>query len=70
MIITASRESILFRNCLDADFEDLSASFSRLHCAKDEIVVKQGDPGKHFYVVESGLLSVYNGDRKVCKLLC
>lgn len=41
-----------------AHIELLLARFSRLRVARDEVVVRQGDAGDHYYVIESGRASV------------
>ncbi|HBI15209.1 MAG TPA: Crp/Fnr family transcriptional regulator [Desulfobulbaceae bacterium] len=49
-----------FSNIEREDLEEVVRSFRLKRCARNEIIVRQGDPGDNFYIVVSGRVSVIN----------
>ena len=49
-----------FSNIERDDLEEVVKSFKSKHCARNEIIVRHGDKGDHFYIVVSGRVSVIN----------
>ena len=55
----AISKNILFAHLDENERSDIfDAMFPVIHCA-DEIVIKQGDEGDNFYIIDSGEVSVY-----------
>jgi CRP-like cAMP-binding protein len=49
-----------FSNIEREDLEEVVKSFRMKRCARNEIIVRQGDQGDNFYIVVSGKVSVLN----------
>lgn len=49
-----------FSNIEREDLEEVVKSFRMKRCARNEIIVRQGDQGDNFYIVVSGKVSVIN----------
>ncbi|KAI3660200.1 hypothetical protein MP638_004474 [Amoeboaphelidium occidentale] len=67
-IASATSNNLLFRNLEpDQKREVVDAMFERA-VKKDELIIKQGDEGDNFYVVDSGLFQVSINDKKVVEI--
>lgn len=67
-IASATSNNLLFRNLEpDQKREVVDAMFER-SVKKDELIIKQGDEGDNFYVVDSGLFQVSINDKKVVEI--
>jgi CRP-like cAMP-binding protein len=53
------QQNILFRNFQSEEHNKIVDAFEFMAVKAGEIVIKQGDSGEYFYIVESGLLDVY-----------
>ena len=53
------QESLLFRNLDEEQERDVLLAMKEVTCDPNTIVIRQGDQGDFFYVVESGSLDVY-----------
>ena len=49
---------MLFRTCSEEAIQDLIDAFDTKNFAAESVVIKQGDEGDLFYVVEEGKLDV------------
>jgi CRP-like cAMP-binding protein len=49
-----------FSNIEREDLEEVVKSFRMKRCARNEIIIRQGDEGNNFYIVVSGKVSVIN----------
>jgi cGMP-dependent protein kinase len=63
IIYDAIKGNILFRACSEEELLSLVDAFESADFNKGDVVIKQGDEGEHFYVVEEGTLdiSLYKG---------
>ena len=53
------QNNILFRNYQADQHTAIVDGFERIHVSLDEILIKQGDPGEYFYIIESGEMDVH-----------
>jgi CRP-like cAMP-binding protein len=53
------QQNILFRNFQSEEHNKIVDAFEFMAVKAGEIVIKQGDSGEYFYIVESGLLDVF-----------
>ncbi len=58
LIHDAIKSNTLFRACSEEELVDLIGAFDKAEFSKGSTVIKQGDKGEHFYVVESGSLDI------------
>lgn len=58
LIYNAIKPNILFRVCSEEELVDLIDVFDSGEFKAGSTVIKQGDEGEHFYVVESGSLDI------------
>ena len=58
IIYTAIKPNTLFRACSDEELCDLIDAFAPIEHKRGSTVIKQGDDGEHFFVVESGQLDI------------
>eukprot|EP00586_Coscinodiscus_wailesii_P010441 CAMPEP_0172503214 /NCGR_PEP_ID=MMETSP1066-20121228/167296_1 /TAXON_ID=671091 /ORGANISM="Coscinodiscus wailesii, Strain CCMP2513" /LENGTH=689 /DNA_ID=CAMNT_0013278855 /DNA_START=128 /DNA_END=2194 /DNA_ORIENTATION=+ len=58
LIYNAIKPNTLFRACTDEEIMDLIDAFTSAEFSAGSVVIKQGDNGEHFYVVESGTLDI------------
>jgi len=68
MIKKAIEPNILFKNFSEEEIVDLVDVFEPSSAHAGKVVIKQGDEGNDFYVMEKGIVDVYKGDRHVCAL--
>lgn len=59
LLIRAIGKNPLFKGCTDANLNDFVDVFSKKKFGEGETVIKQGDKGETFYVIESGLLDIF-----------
>jgi len=59
-----------FRELSDPDIEEIKSLAIKSLCKKDQLVFSQGDEADSFYIIESGLLSVFYDDKGNKKQLC
>lgn len=66
VIIEVVRTNIMFKSCRQEERQEIADAFEKLEMSAGDTVIRQGDHGDLFYVVESGILDVYleqpNGD--------
>jgi cGMP-dependent protein kinase len=67
LIYNAIKSNTLFRACSEQELADLIDVFDVVEAKASSTVIKQGDKGDHFYVVEAGTLdiSVTDGTNEV-----
>ncbi|KAF6207084.1 hypothetical protein GE061_018323 [Apolygus lucorum] len=53
------QHALLFRSLDDQQLDDVLDAMFKLEVRKDSCVIKQGDDGDYFYVVESGIFEAY-----------
>lgn len=58
LIYDAIKSNTLFRACSEEELVDLIDVFDSADYAKGSTVIKQGDEGEHFFVVEEGSLDI------------
>ena len=58
LIGAVMKENILFKSCKKEETEKLIDAFAPFEAAKGDVVIKQGDAGEFFYVIESGSIAV------------
>ena len=58
LIYNAIKPNILFRACSEEELVDLIDVFDSKEFDAGATVIKQGDEGEHFYVVETGSLDI------------
>ena len=58
LIYDAIKSNTLFRACSEEELVDLVDAFDSSDYAKGSTVIKQGDEGEHFFVVEEGSLDI------------
>jgi len=58
LIYHSIKQNILFRTCSEEELQDLIDCFDKAEFKADTVVIKQGDEGDLFYVVESGELDI------------
>uniref|UniRef100_A0A0A9Z103 cAMP-dependent protein kinase type II regulatory subunit n=1 Tax=Lygus hesperus TaxID=30085 RepID=A0A0A9Z103_LYGHE len=56
------QKSLLFRSLDDRQLDDVLDAMFKLEVPKDSCVIKQGDDGDYFYVVENGVFEAYVRD--------
>ena len=64
----ATRDNILFAQLHGTQLDELVDCMTERHIAPGEVVIKQGDEGDYFYVIESGACEVYVDGRLQCVL--
>lgn len=65
MLVSMINQNVLFRHCKKEDKRAIVDAFDLVEFEAGQEVIRQGDQGDNFYVVESGRLDVYLGDLKV-----
>jgi len=64
----AVAESLLFKSCTDEDLDDYVNAFKPENYQAGDIIIKQGDEGDVFYIVETGETQVYiKNESKITK---
>jgi cAMP-dependent protein kinase regulator len=58
-IKAAIRDNFIFRDVEDKQLRAVLGAMQEVHVAPDEVVIRQGDQGDYFYVVEDGFLLCY-----------
>ncbi|CAG7853044.1 cAMP-dependent protein kinase regulatory subunit Short=PKA regulatory subunit [Serendipita indica DSM 11827] len=58
-IKAAIKENFIFRDLEEKQLQSILGAMEETHVADGEVVIRQGDHGDYFYVVESGRLEVY-----------
>lgn len=59
LLINVVQQNILFRNFKSEEHIKIVDAFEFISAKAGEIIIKQGDSGEYFYIVESGQLDVY-----------
>lgn len=59
MLIKVVQQNVLFRNFKSEEHARIVDAFEAVSTRAGEIVIKQGDSGEYFYIIESGKLDVY-----------
>lgn len=59
LLKTAMQTNLLFKGCTMADLDDFADVFVPKKFAGGSTVIKQGDKGSTFYIVESGSLDIF-----------
>lgn len=59
LLMKVVRQNILFRNIKSEEHSRIVEAFECITTRANEIVIKQGDLGEYFYIVESGSLEVF-----------
>eukprot|EP00579_Thalassiosira_antarctica_P002729 CAMPEP_0201876002 /NCGR_PEP_ID=MMETSP0902-20130614/7809_1 /ASSEMBLY_ACC=CAM_ASM_000551 /TAXON_ID=420261 /ORGANISM="Thalassiosira antarctica, Strain CCMP982" /LENGTH=718 /DNA_ID=CAMNT_0048403167 /DNA_START=106 /DNA_END=2262 /DNA_ORIENTATION=- len=59
LIYHSIKRNMLFRACSEEELQDLIDAFDSANFKADAVVIKQGDEGELFYVVEEGKLDVW-----------
>ena len=59
LLINVVQQNILFRNFKSEEHHKIVDAFEFMNAKAGEIVIKQGDSGEYFYIVESGKLDVF-----------
>jgi CRP-like cAMP-binding protein len=59
LLIGVVQQNVLFRNFKAEEHSRIVEAFDCIEVKAGEIVIKQGDSGEYFYIVESGQLEVY-----------
>jgi len=59
LLINVVQQNILFRNFKSEEHTKIVEAFEFIRAKAGEIIIKQGDSGEYFYIVESGKLEVY-----------
>lgn len=49
----------MFKSCRQEERQEIADAFEKLEISAGDTVVRQGEQGDLFYVVESGILDVY-----------
>ena len=68
LIYGAIKPNLLFRACSSEELIDLVDAFEPQYVPKGSIVIREGDEGDHFYVMERGGIDVYEKDVYKCSL--
>ena len=58
-IKAAIRDNFIFRDIEDKQLQAVLGAMEEVHVASNEVVIRQGDQGDYFYVVEDGFLLCY-----------
>lgn len=59
IIINAMRNNVLFSSYSAAEHKKIADVFEKVDVHPSDVVIKQGEAGDHFYVVESGKMQLY-----------
>ena len=68
LIKEALKNNFVFKHLTDFDVGELAASFFERRVPINTDLIKQGDKGDYFYVVEQGLFDVYVNGQKVVEI--
>ena len=68
LIYGAIKPNLLFRACSSEELIDLVDAFEPQYVPKGSIVIREGDEGDHFYVMERGGIDVFERDTFKCSL--
>ncbi len=61
-IVEALAQADLFERVKAPDLKQIAALFERVEFKRGDYVTQQGEPGNHFFLLESGLATVYHMD--------
>jgi len=59
IILNSIKQNVLFKACTPKEIIDIVDAFEPIECPVESVVIKQGDAGEHFYVVEKGRLDIF-----------
>ena len=68
LIYDAIKPNLLFRACSPEELIDLVDAFEPQYVPKGSIVIREGDEGVHFYVMERGGVDIFEKDMHKCSL--
>ncbi|EED92539.1 predicted protein, partial [Thalassiosira pseudonana CCMP1335] len=68
LIYDAIKPNLLFRACAPEELVDLVDAFEPQYVPKGSIVIREGDEGDHFYVMERGGVDVFEKQVHKCSL--
>jgi hypothetical protein len=68
LIYGAIKPNLLFRACSSEELIDLVDAFEPQYVPKGSIVIREGDEGDHFYVMERGGIDVFEKANYKCSL--
>lgn len=69
MLIDVVAHNILFKSCPREERDAIVDVFEKCVFEKDEFVIRKGEKGDHFYVVDQGVCSAWDSGQKVGKVL-
>lgn len=69
MLIDVVAHNILFKSCPREERDAIVEVFEKCVFEKDEFVIRKGEKGDHFYVVDQGVCSAWDNGQKVGKVL-
>lgn len=69
MLIGVVTHNILFKSCPREERDAIVDVFEKCVFEKDEFVIRKGEKGDHFYVVEQGVCSAWDNGQKVGRIL-
>jgi len=67
LIRKALKRNFVFSDLTDRDLKPLVSAFEKCTFQKGELIIKQGDPGDYFYILQSGKVCFYVNEIKVGK---
>ena len=68
VIRSAIASNLLFATCSGEELSDLIDVFQPRNVISGTVIIKEGDKGDEFYVMEKGTVNVFVGDTNVCAL--
>ncbi|KAL7548649.1 hypothetical protein ACHAWF_011919 [Thalassiosira exigua] len=68
LIHAAVEPNLLFRACSPEELVDLVDAFEPQYVPKGSVVIREGDEGDHFYVMERGGVDIFERDVHKCSL--
>ena len=57
--MSSIKNNVLFKECSSEELIDIVDAFESENFPSEAVVIKQGDSGDHFYVVENGSLDIF-----------
>ena len=62
------RSIIMFKHLCEEDFNQILDNMFEKRCSANEVIIKEGDDGNYFYVIDQGTYEIYKNENYVKKI--
>jgi cAMP-dependent protein kinase regulator len=62
------RSIVMFKHLCEEDFNQILDNMFEKRCCANEVIIKEGDDGNYFYVIDQGIYEIYKNEDYVKKI--